>query len=279
LSKPHPPSPSLSLDRTGEGRFSIFLDASLCTGARDDRHMFGGAGTASAILAMEAMSGQAALWISAQFHTVAKAGQTLEVIRKSALSGRSAMQFTLHSQVEGNTVLEALGATGIQVPSADDRCWGNLGEVPPPDASPLVIAHRHADEDVHGRFEARQVRGRFGKFSRDPCSTDGKVLVWFRPFSGQVDRPTLAIIADFLPACTSNALGVRAGGRSMDNLIRFARLVPTEWVLAEYHIVSMADGVGHGTVTLYAEDGTLLAFGSQSFRLAITPRASEIAVR
>jgi acyl-CoA thioesterase len=37
--------------------------------------------------------------------------------------------------------------------------------------------------------------------------------------------------------------------------------------------------VGHGTATLYAEDGTLLAFGSQTFRLSITPRASEIAAK
>jgi acyl-CoA thioesterase len=279
LSQLNSPSSSLNLKSTGEGRFSLFLDASLCTGARDDRHMFGGVGTAAAIMAMEALSGQSALWISTQFHAVAKAGQTLEVVQKSVLKGRSTAQLTLHAQVEGNTVMEAFGATGIPSPRADDRYWSSLGAVPAPNASQPVTAHRNADEDVHGRFEARQARGRFGKFSHDPCSTDGKVLVWFRPFTGVIDRPTLAIIADFLPACTSNALGIRSGGRSMDNLMRFIRLVPTEWVLAEYHIVGVANGVGHGTVTLYAEDGTLLAFGSQSFRLTITPRASEIAAR
>jgi acyl-CoA thioesterase len=35
--------------------------------------------------------------------------------------------------------------------------------------------------------------------------------------------------------------------------------------------------VGHGTATLYAEDGTLLAFGSQSFRLTLNPRPGEAA--
>jgi acyl-CoA thioesterase len=47
-------------------------------------------------------------------------------------------------------------------------------------------------------------------------------------------------------------------------------------VLAEYHIVSVADGVGHGTATLYAEDGSLLAFGSQSVRLTLNPRPGEV---
>jgi hypothetical protein len=279
LSKPDSPSSSLNLKCTGDGRFSLFLDAPLCTGARDDRHLFGGVGTAAAIMAMEALSGQSALWISAQFHAVAKVGQTLEVAQKSVLKGRSSAQFTLHTQVEGSTVMEAFGATGITIPLADDKSWSSLGAVPGPNASQPVAAHRNADEDVHGRFEARQARGRFGKFSHDPRSTDGKVLVWFRPFAGEIDRPTLAIIADFLPACTSNALGIRSGGRSMDNLMRFVRLVPTEWVLAEDHIAAVANGVGHGTATLYAEDGTLLAFGSQTFRLSITPRASEIAAK
>jgi hypothetical protein len=265
----------MRLDRDEGGRFSLQLDASLCTGLRDDRHMFGGAGTAAAILAMEALSGQPALWVSAQFHTVAKVGQALLIEPRSVLTGRSVTQFALHAQVDGSTVMEMLGATGIMRPLAGNRSWTGLGTVPSAQESRLVTMHHNADEDVHGRFEARQARGRFGKFSHDPRSDDGKVVVWFRPLSGTIDRQALAIIADFLPACTSNALGVRSGGRSLDNLVRFSQLIPTEWVLAEYHIISVADGVGYGTATLYAEDGTLLAFGSQSFRLTMTPRPGE----
>jgi acyl-CoA thioesterase len=277
LPQAHSVTSSLKLERRSGKAFDLFLDHPLCTGAREDRHMFGGVGTAAAVAAMEALSGQSALWLSAQFHTIAKVGTVLEIEPGTVLAGRSVTQFMLRGQVAGKTIIEALGATGIARPESDNRFWSAIAAVPSPQASPPVSVHRNADEDIHGLFEARQARGRYGKFSHDPRSEDGKVHVWFRPFSGVVDRPLLAIIADFLPACTSNALGIRSGGRSMDNLIRFARLVPTEWVLAEYHIISVADGVGHGTATLYAEDGTLLAFGSQSFRLTLNPRPGEAA--
>jgi acyl-CoA thioesterase len=267
---------SLNLERGSGDEFHLLLDHPLCTGARDDRHMFGGVGAAAAVAAMEALSGQSALWLSAQFHTIAKVGAVLAIEPETVLAGKSVTQFTLRGRVAGKTVIEALGATGIHRPQSENRSWSGPVAPPPPEACPPVSVHRNAEEDIHGLFEARQVSGRYGKFSHDPRSDDGKVHVWFRPFSGVIDRPLLAIIADFLPACTSNALGIRSGGRSMDNLMRFARLVPTEWVLAEYHIVSVADGVGHGTATLYAEDGSLLAFGSQSFRLTLNPRPGEV---
>jgi acyl-CoA thioesterase len=43
-----------------------------------------------------------------------------------------------------------------------------------------------------------------------------------------------------------------------------ARIVPTEWVLADISIDVVAKGFGHGRVNLWAEDGTLLATASQS---------------
>ena len=265
----------ITLAPAGADRFALPLDASLCTGAPDDRHMFGGAGAAAAVLAMEALSGQAALWVSAQFHQAPRVGRVLEMAERSRLAGRSSVQFTLQGTVDGEVAMEALGATGAAQPKGERRQWSRPETVPGPQDCKFVSVHRDAHEDVHGRFEARQARGRFGKFSHDPRSGDGRVLVWLRPFSGVVDRAALAVIADFLPACTSDALGVRCGGRSLDNLVRFAALVPTEWVLAEYRIDAVADGVGHGTTRLYAEDGTLLALGSQSFRLLLAPRAGE----
>ena len=42
------------------------------------------------------------------------------------------------------------------------------------------------------------------------------------------------------------------------------RLVPTEWVLCDVRIDGIHDGFGHGSVYLWAQDGTLLATASQS---------------
>ena len=60
------------------------------------------------------------------------------------------------------------------------------------------------------------------------------------------------------------ALGQRAGGNSLDNTLRVARRVPTEWVLADVRVHTVADGFGHGLVHLWAENGTLLGTASQS---------------
>ncbi len=74
----------------------------------------------------------------------------------------------------------------------------------------------------------------------------------------------LAIIGDYVPFGIGQALGKRAGGNSLDNTLRVAHRVPTEWVLADVRVHAVADGFGHGLVHLWAEDGTLLGTASQS---------------
>ena len=75
---------------------------------------------------------------------------------------------------------------------------------------------------------------------------------------------TLAILGDLVPFGISQALGERAGGNSLDNTIRVARRVPTEWLLLDVRIHAVAHGFGHGLVHMWAEDGSLLATASQS---------------
>ena len=72
------------------------------------------------------------------------------------------------------------------------------------------------------------------------------------------------MIGDFVPYGIGQALGVRAGGNSLDNTLRVAHRVPTEWVLADVRVHAIADGFGHGLVHLWTEDGTLLGTASQS---------------
>ena len=54
------------------------------------------------------------------------------------------------------------------------------------------------------------------------------------------------------------------GGNSLDNTLRVARVVPTEWVLIDMRMHAVRNGFGHGLVHLWAEDGTLMATASQS---------------
>jgi acyl-CoA thioesterase len=80
----------------------------------------------------------------------------------------------------------------------------------------------------------------------------------------EMSAAALAIIGDFVPFGIGQALGKRAGGNSLDNTLRVAHRVPTEWVLADVRVHAVADGFGHGLVHLWAEDGTLLGTASQS---------------
>jgi acyl-CoA thioesterase len=79
-----------------------------------------------------------------------------------------------------------------------------------------------------------------------------------------VDVATLAVLGDFVPMGVGQSLGVRGGGNSLDNTLRVARLVPTEWVLLDIRLHAVERGFGHGLVHMFAEDGTLLATASQS---------------
>jgi acyl-CoA thioesterase len=79
-----------------------------------------------------------------------------------------------------------------------------------------------------------------------------------------VDAATLGVLGDFVPRGIGQALGIRAGGNSLDNTLRVINLVPTQWVLIDIKAHGLARGFGHGLVHMFAEDGTLMATASQS---------------
>jgi acyl-CoA thioesterase len=79
-----------------------------------------------------------------------------------------------------------------------------------------------------------------------------------------IDAASLGVLGDFVPRGVGQALGLHAGGNSLDNTLRVVNLVPTEWVLLDIRVHAVARGFAHGLVHMYAEDGTLMATASQS---------------
>lgn len=65
----------------------------------------------------------------------------------------------------------------------------------------------------------------------------------------------------------SRATGRMAGGNSLDNTLRVANLVPTEWVLLDVRVHAIDNGFAHGLVHLWAQDRTLIAPASQSVKV------------
>ena len=54
---------------------------------------------------------------------------------------------------------------------------------------------------------------------------------------------------------------------SLDNSVRVGPPVDTEWALLALHAEAAHEGYAHGTVHLWAPDGTLMGTASQTFAL------------
>jgi acyl-CoA thioesterase len=117
---------------------------------------------------------------------------------------------------------------------------------------------------INARFEQRMVKWRH--WDHLEGTGDGRTLMWARlpEVLDGVDAAGLAVLGDFVPMGVGQALGIQGGGNSLDNTLRLARLVPTEWVLLDIRIHAVERGFGHGEVYMFAEDGTLMAVASQS---------------
>ena len=121
------------------------------------------------------------------------------------------------------------------------------------------------------RVEQRVARGRT-MLELDGRPGEANSAFWIRvPGHLEPSAATLAVIGDFVSGGVSQPLGVRTMGRSLDNTLRVARLVPTEWVLCDIHIHALAHGFAQGLAHLWAEDGTLLATASQSISVRRWP--------
>ena len=114
------------------------------------------------------------------------------------------------------------------------------------------------------RFESKLADARpYWELTGIPGS--GNASLWVRiPELDGGSAAALAMIGDFVPYGIGQALGVRAGGNSLDNTLRVVSRAQTEWILADIRVHAVADGFGHGLVHLWTEDGRLLGTASQS---------------
>jgi acyl-CoA thioesterase len=137
-------------------------------------------------------------------------------------------------------------------------------DVPPPeDCGPRPFRFL-VEESINTRLDLRMAKAR--DFSElDGTQGDGRTVMWARmPEVLDMSGAALAILGDYVPMGVGQALGLLAGGNSLDNTLRVARLVPTDWVLLDIRVHAVANGFGHGLVHLWAQDGTLLGTASQS---------------
>jgi acyl-CoA thioesterase len=225
--------------------------------------LFGGCGLGACIEVMEQVTGRPCIWATAQFLSYAQPPSVLELDVYEVVRGHQISQARVIAHVGDTEILTVVGALGTRPLDLEGQ-WAQRPVVPPPDECPPRPMMNHHEGRISSRLDARLANARpFYEFPAEQGS--GNASMWIRmPEVLDMSAAALAIIGDYVPFGIGQALGQRAGGNSLDNTLRVAHRVPTDWVLADVRVHAVGDGFGHGLVHLWAEDGTLLGTASQS---------------
>jgi acyl-CoA thioesterase len=248
------------LERVDATRWNMGVVRALISGTGA---LFGGAGLGAGIEVAEAATGRPVIWATAQYLNYAPEGSILDLEVHEVVRGNQVSQVRVICAVEGREIITVIGAFGER-PVPLDGQWSERPVVPPPGDCPPRPMMDHHEGTISSRMDMRLASARPINVLPGPPGT-GNAALWVRfPGLSELRASGLAIIGDFVPFGIGQALGKRAGGNSLDNTLRVARLVPTEWVLADVRIHAVHNGFGHGLVHLWADDGTLLGTASQS---------------
>jgi acyl-CoA thioesterase len=226
--------------------------------------LFGGCGLAAAIEALEATTGRSLAWATAQYLSYARPPSVMDVDVTVPVAGKAISQARAVGRVGDTEILTVNAALGRRDSPAEGS-WPRRPDVPSPERCVARKFRMDVEDSIMRRLDvrlagARDIPDLDGVPSPDGCST-----LWARiPELLEPSAATLAILGDYVPFGIGQALGVPAGGNSLDNTLRIVRLVPTEWVLIDIRIDAISNGFGQGHVYLWAEDDTLMATASQS---------------
>lgn len=245
----------LGLEPTEDPRcWRLPVTPGVCTGGN---FLFGGAGLGAGIAVLEAAARRPLVWATAQYLSFARPPDVMHLEATLAAEGHHVTQARVVGRVGDREILTVNGALGSRGDESASGEWAERPDVAPPDDCPPRTHWRDIpdDESISSRLDVRVAT----------LDMPGRHALWARmPDLLEMSPSALGILGDYVPSGIGQALGVRAGGRSLDNTIRVAQLVPTEWVLLDIRIHAVANGMGHGLVHQWAEDGTLLATASQS---------------
>ncbi len=225
--------------------------------------LFGGCGLASGIVALETASERPAIYATAQYLSFAPFDTEVIVKADLAVVGHRITQARAVATEGGREVLTVSAALGTGELAAPTP-WLRFPDVPPPEECRRRVAPRRNDTSIFDHLETRIANGR-GFEALDGTPGSPVSALWARlPSHLEPSAASLAIFGDLVAGGASQPLGRSTMGRSLDNTIRVATLVPTEWILIEIHMHALIGGFSQGTGYLWSEDETLLGTASQS---------------
>ena len=233
--------------------FSYRVVQSACVGP-DENYQFymGGAAMATHVDALERYFEKPLLWATTQFLSHGMLANDLTLDVKQIGGGKNVVQAEAVMR-RGDEVLHrtiaALGARGDD----PDCAFVTMPDVKNPDACP------HKPEDAMA--SEQNLIGRFDRRTAFEDNDAGIEYMWIRGRDRmKIDAAYLALISDFFLGAHERT----RRGTSLDNTFRLISTQQTDWILAVTQISSFTRGAAHGTMHMFAEDGSLLATSSQT---------------
>lgn len=241
----------------------------LCSGMRT---LFGGATMGAVAEVVERLAGRPPVWLSGQFLSVAHPGDVVELEVHRPATGRRLSQVRVVGRGQRREIVHVaatLGSGSIATPEPPERPAPDV--LAPEDSPPRPMLDRFAgtildrvDIRLAQRRDEAEPPGRLGR---------GRAGFWARLPELEASPAAMAIIGDFVPAGLGAALGAPVIPQSLDNTLRIVRHDPTDWYLIEVQLDGAANGLAHGTATLWSQEGVVLATASQTTVLRPMPEA------
>ncbi len=227
--------------------------------------LFGGCALGAAVAAMEATTDRPVVWASCQYLSFATPSEVLDLDVTVAVAGHQTTQARAVGHVADREVFTVNAALGTR-PLDHEGTWAVMPVVPVPElCSAREVRFDTGGQYLPDRLEIRLAAARSTSELPGPGMPAGRSSLWAKlPDVLEISSASLAVLGDYVPFGIGQALGLLAGGNSLDNTLRIGRIVPTEWVLLDIRVHQVVNGFGHGDVHLWADDGTLLATASQS---------------
>ncbi len=268
----------INLQQASETAFTLDLTPPVCVGPPERLFMFGGVGLGASLSALERVTGRPVVWATAQYESYARPGEQVTFTVDERVRGNQVSQARVSATAGGREVLNVAAALGMRTMPERGQ-WTLAPRVAPPeDCRPRTLWEGRHPDDIHSRVEFRIAKGSMhgpGKDGGGSLADDGNVVMWARPNPAvlgeghPIDPAFVAVVADYVPSGVGPALGRDAGGNSLDNSIRFHRMVDTRWLLCDLQIHGVANGFAHGRMHIFAETGELIATASQSLILRL----------
>jgi len=234
--------------------------------------LFGGIGLGAGIAALEELAGKPVAWATAQFLANTFPGEVLDIDASVVVQGNNFSQGRAMLRSAGREVIAVVAAFGAKryEPAGS---WRPFPAVQPAELCPPRPLVALRPSGIGRRLELREA------LPTGAPPPPGITRVWARFTDG--DPGTMlatAIVSDFLPLAIRDALDRETFGTSLDNTIRFvpgATAPAGGWLLAEFHLDVLVDGVAHGVVCMWTADGALLSVASQTCNVRDAPQSSK----